>query len=213
VKRISTPDLLAAAGVLYVLIAVWVDSVVNEVDPAKSIMSESDFQKSAGPPPWVREPVDSWPPAPIIQGTTFRGVYKGIVLPEGAARSVMRQCSRATPDLDPGVKFWTPTAREIDELEQALAVHVRSGPHGEEIRLATEARQYLGLLRHGFQRTIYVNLFPEEIEEPWRAGAAERNDRWRTGVVVVCDGGSDFFGVEYDLTTHRFTHIAFNGYA
>jgi hypothetical protein len=34
---------------------------------------------------------------------------------------------------------------------------------------------------------------------------------WRAPTFGACDGGFDFFGVEYDLDAHGFTHIAYNG--
>jgi hypothetical protein len=66
-------------------------------------------------------------------------------------------------------------------------------------------RQYIGIIR-GEQRTIYGNFFPRDITPPHLDVAlyASRHP------VDVCDGGSAFFGVEFDLSSGRYFHIAFN---
>ena len=59
----------------------------------------------------------------------------------------------------------------------------------------------------GGRRIVYVNGFL-----PWNP-FAEQGDTsdWRTSVTVVCDGGTDFFGVEYDPATREFRELHFNG--
>ncbi len=54
----------------------------------------------------------------------------------------------------------------------------------------------------GGHKTIYVNLFLPESRE-----------QWRSDVVLVCDGGIGFWGVEFDTTSGTFVHIAYNGVA
>jgi hypothetical protein len=54
----------------------------------------------------------------------------------------------------------------------------------------------------GGHKTIYVNLFLPEYGE-----------QWRRDVVLVCDGGIGFWGVEFDITSNAFVHIAYNGVA
>jgi hypothetical protein len=66
-------------------------------------------------------------------------------------------------------------------------------------RLSHFRRQYAGFLRAD-HKTIYANLFLPEY------GA-----EWRHQVVMVCDGGAGFWGVEFDVTSQTFVHIAYNG--
>jgi hypothetical protein len=40
-----------------------------------------------------------------------------------------------------------------------------------------------------------------------------RHFDWRRQIVAVCDGGPQFFGVEYDPDTKTFSHFEFNGIA
>ena len=42
-------------------------------------------------------------------------------------------------------------------------------------------------------------------------GRDDPTGRWRHDVVMICDGGPTFFGVEYDIPARRFTQFAFNG--
>jgi hypothetical protein len=34
---------------------------------------------------------------------------------------------------------------------------------------------------------------------------------WRSQLVLVCDGGIGFWGVEFDTASNTFSHIAYNG--
>lgn len=35
--------------------------------------------------------------------------------------------------------------------------------------------------------------------------------QWETKPTMICDGGPEFFGVEFDVMAHSFTRIDFNG--
>ena len=65
------------------------------------------------------------------------------------------------------------------------------------------ARQYVGVVRDG-RRFIYGNFFPRGMYS---------DNRWRESLIVICDGGPDFFGIEYDVERKEFSHLAFNGSA
>lgn len=60
-------------------------------------------------------------------------------------------------------------------------------------------RQYVGVVRDG-RRFIYGNFAPRDLEP----GVLNRP-------IIVCDGGPQFFGVEYEPATERFTLVSFNG--
>ena len=63
-------------------------------------------------------------------------------------------------------------------------------------------RQYAGLVRNG-SRFIYGSFFPADAQNEL-AG-------WRERPMIVCDGGPQFFGAEYDVEAGRISHLAFNG--
>ncbi|HEX9346325.1 MAG TPA: hypothetical protein VF919_02020 [Gemmatimonadales bacterium] len=72
------------------------------------------------------------------------------------------------------------------------------------------------VLRGAGRRLVKVLTDAETHVRIWAAsalgsiGPAAKPD-WRAHAVVVCDGGPDFSGVEYDLRAGRFHHIDFNG--
>ena len=134
-------------------------------------------------------------PLPVVSASGYRGV----VLPPEAAKAILCPCSRSTPGL--GESYFNPSSAQITELESKLTEFVRTHSHREAPdqwkQLPSFVRQYLGVMRGG-RSFIYVNLFPPGTRS-WRSYA------------VICDGGPDFFGVEYDLTAARFHHTGFNG--
>jgi hypothetical protein len=95
---------------------------------------------------------------------------------------------------------WKRCCRQRSPRRAAVAKKVRGAPQGWR-------RQYGGFLRDG-RRFIYGNFYPRGVGDDRPAA----ND-WRHGPMTVCDGGHAFFGVEYDVDGHRFTHLDFNGYA
>ena len=145
--------------------------------------------------------ISTWSaPAPLPVLSASR--YKGVVLPPEAAKAILCPCSRSTPGL--GEAYFRPSSTQIMELESKLTDFVRTHPHQEAPdqwkELPSFVRQYLGVTRGG-RSFIYVNLSP----------LGTRTD-WRSHAVVVCDGGPNFFGVEYDSSRGKFHHIDFNGF-
>ena len=139
------------------------------------------------------------PPPPSIQ-ISARSV---ILVGAAAAKTTFHQCSRGTPQEVDG--YWTPTvaqARQLDgDIPKTLPV-----PHskGGTIKTADYSRQYIGFTRKG-QRFVYVNAFSTR-------SARELKDHWKTIPVDVCDGGSMFWGMEYDVQKRTFSHLATNGF-
>lgn len=146
------------------------------------------------------------------------GSESGVVLPQTAGQALLDQCTRATPRLVRG--YWSPSAGMIQELEEALPPVLQAA-----VREATPAaitplqpeeyyRQYIGIVRWNGRRTIYVNGFHKQHIELLRRGAdgQEQIDTlmWRSRPVTVCDGGSLYFGVEYDPQRGRFSKVRFN---
>ncbi|WP_106640247.1 hypothetical protein [Allosphingosinicella vermicomposti] len=125
-----------------------------------------------------------------------------VILPASAAAAMLNQCSRPAPDA--GEATWQPSQNNIDRLEailpEALAVAPEMRGTGTP-NLKKWERQYVGLVRDG-RRFLYGNFFP-----------AQPQDSWRNAPMIVCDGGADFFGVEFDIGAGRISHIAFNGSA
>jgi hypothetical protein len=134
-------------------------------------------------------------------------VHDGTILPADSARGLLNQCSRGVPQNVQGT--WLPSSTQISDLESRLpqalaeALKNRNQLYNPTFKIK---RQYAGLIVAG-HNIIYVNAFPggsmNSDDVAHRKKAAEP--------VVVCDGGSSFFGVEYDPATKSFSHFEFNG--
>jgi hypothetical protein len=128
--------------------------------------------------------------------------------------ALLKQCSRSTPPQGEGT--WMPEHRVIGELEAKLRTELpgqlqKSGWVSEEevaqfpLFPSGFRRQYVGIVRAG-RRYIYGNFSPKGAFEDFAAAG--------DGLpFIVCDGGPNFFGAEYDVEARRFTHWGFNGVA
>lgn len=124
------------------------------------------------------------------------------ILPETAVPALLRQCSRAAPAAGEGT--WTPAWSDVAALEAALPAALAADSLGRTLDGRPPEgwrRQYVGLVRDG-RRYVYGSFLP---------GRDVGRVDWRTQPVMVCDGGSSFFGVEYDVAARRITSLAFNG--
>lgn len=142
----------------------------------------------------------------------------GAIIPADRGRALLDQCTRTTPSRVSG--YWTPSAAMIDSLEARLPAVLdpaitRAAPDGITPSNSSEYyRQYIGIERRGGLRTIYVNGFHQHYvrsrARPTDISRAVDTLSWRTVPVTVCDGGSHFFGVEYDHQSKKFTVVTFN---
>lgn len=120
----------------------------------------------------------------------------GVILKGQQAKALLRQCSRATPEKVSAQ--WTPSKNQIDQLETKLSTYQKTLKTLNRLR-SSFYRQYAGFIAGG-RKIVYVNLFPKEPDSYWRSRA-----------VVVCDGGEQFWGVEFEVETGQFVNAAFNG--
>lgn len=132
-----------------------------------------------------------------------RPIEDAAILAADQAPKLLDQCSRSTPQSGEGT--WAPGWRDIHSLEELLPAALE-GERFDGMPASKPPqgwrRQYVGIVRGG-RKLIYGNYFPATT-------SFSRID-WRSESVVVCDGGSNFFGIEYDIDAGRITHLAFNG--
>ena len=120
------------------------------------------------------------------------------------------------PDAPARTGYWAPDSETISRLEVALASALLEALEREvkdpSRRPATNEyyRQYIGTHIHGRQ-VVYINGFHREYLGMVASERPQLADLWRTRAVNVCDGGSLFFGAEYDPATRQVTNIRFNG--
>lgn len=143
----------------------------------------------------------------------------GVVLSVSKGPKLTDQCSRSAPTSVRG--YFSPTARQIARLEAGLAAAVN--PRLEDRRRGgpiSYHRQYMGIVHADGSRWIYVNAFPSTMlnilndsYSPTRDPAARDTVRWRVNPLIVCDGGSGLWGIEYDVKKGVFANFAHNGQA
>ena len=137
----------------------------------------------------------------------------GSVLPESVAKTLLDQCSRTSPQQVQGT--WLPTPDQISELEARLpaALDEALGNQRNRFKQGYFRRQYVGFVI-GQRKIIYVNAFPASAAEASPNVPESRHTfDWHNDAVIVCDGGPNYFGVEYDPSSKTFDHFAFNGFA
>jgi hypothetical protein len=129
---------------------------------------------------------------------------KGAYVLVGAARLKMfSQCSRSSPQR--GEEEWKPDGKIIYEFENKLFDFLPSVATDWNNRVfpSDYVRQYIGIVRGG-RRYIYGNLIalPEQLRTSF--SLADQ-------ALIMCDGGSSAFGVEYDVEQHKVANFSMNG--
>jgi len=115
-----------------------------------------------------------------------------------AFKTGFRNCSRPTPQ---GITwFWQVKQPDVERIDAALIRHLERTGLAENLRASPSAygRQYLGYNR-GYRRFVYVNAFLRS------SGDA------RSAYQGSCDGGDQFWGIEYDVKQKVFTDFEING--
>ncbi|TRZ43972.1 hypothetical protein DMZ48_08430 [Robertkochia solimangrovi] len=111
---------------------------------------------------------------------------------------------------------FTPSKREIMELEKSLKDQLKfinrnqpnQGRHYGPIihkNLRKYIRQYVGIINENGQRIIHVNFV-------WN-GYSGTDDSWKSSFVIVMDGGSHFWNINYRIEEKEFFDFSVNGVA
>jgi hypothetical protein len=108
----------------------------------------------------------------------------------------------------PVLDYWTPEQAQVRELEAGLVPFLESEIAADDFRygfwedLENYKRQFFGVTFERGTPLIYANYF-----------CVDDFDYWRTGHVMVMDGGECFFQVLYNPATGEFSSLRINGYA
>ena len=141
-----------------------------------------------------------------------------IMAPDLGPAVFFAQCSRPAPQEK---EFWLPFPAQVEELEKELPAFLRQQGHAKEADgLSGFLRQYVGFIRAG-RKLIYLNAFPVYLVEADQKMCRERPELipaefcdpnfWRHHTYLVCDGGDDFWGLEYDPESKAFSTLKLNG--
>jgi hypothetical protein len=140
----------------------------------------------------------------------------GAILPVSSGPALTQSCSG--PGRQDVIGYYSPTQSQIAELEshlpRALVLERSRGSGSPPPR--HYYRQYVGIIRSGGRRGILVNAFPREHlvrmndllkRLPKKGETAADTLPWRHEAISVCDGGREYWSVEYDLETQRFRNF------
>ena len=102
--------------------------------------------------------------------------------------------------------YWTPGDADIAALEERLAAYLQTiiAPHSPDLpqKSANYNRQYIGFVRDT-QQLIYANFMCDTFDE----------SSWKTGPIMVMDGGDCYFHVVYNPARQTFSDLQINGEA
>ena len=140
---------------------------------------------------------------------------RGVVFKSNIARDFGSQCSRSSP-----TGWWTsvaPSKNEIVRVEKALPRFMASQKKRRwNGRFGSYHYQYGALVR-GKKRLIYLNALADQtvlypsLDEKGQRYNPDPKQTWRRGALVVCDGGPNYWGAEFDVRSGRFQNLDFNG--
>lgn len=143
------------------------------------------------------------------QTNSFKPSFS-IVVDTSIGKKLLDQCSRATPkNIE---SFWNPTAADISGMENNfLKIYSLKATEccwmGATVdSLHNFSFQYLGVIVKG-QKFIYINAFPSGSESWYK----EHDKDLSKNALIVCDGGTSYWGVLYDIKKNIFILLSFNG--
>ena len=126
-------------------------------------------------------------------------------------QALLHQCSRATTPKTIS-SYWNVTLRDMDQLysnfKKIYAITSTACCHfGMKLKSLDRCIfQCTGVIM-GKKKYIYINACgysEESINE-------ENIKAWKIHPLIVCDGGSSYWGVLFSIDNREFSHLAFNG--
>ena len=130
-----------------------------------------------------------------------------VVIKSSSQKNILKQCSRITPKEVEG--YWLVDTSSVKKLHtnfkrvQKLKPDCRTAMGWQIQDLQPFAFQYLGIILKG-KKFIYVNAFPKSRIE-------DEKEISQDSLVNVCDGGTDFWGVLFDVNSGNFKNLSVNG--
>ena len=129
---------------------------------------------------------------------------KSALMPPSEVEALLTQCSRPAPKGHTGT--WEPTAADLRAMESNFRqiTQLLRNAGAEAADAEKYHMQYAGIVV-GDEKLIYINAFYRSRPGEW--------EEWKEKAVVVCDGGSGFWGALYDQKGKKFFDLHLNGEA
>jgi len=141
---------------------------------------------------------------------SFNPKYKSIISLE-KGNILLNQCSRSTPkNID---AYFNLSENEMIEIQENLKKIYKLRSSGCCIKkvkignLNQFAFQFIGVIIKG-EKYIYINAFYSDKEG--NLIDIDSNE-WKTKPIIVCDGGTNYWGALYDFKKKKFSQLSFNG--
>lgn len=108
---------------------------------------------------------------------------------------------------------FTPTKEEIIKAENALKYKLKEANRNLENQynspiihrnLKKYKRQYFGFINDKGEKILYINSLWKKNEE---------ETKWLQRIIMVSDGGSHYWNIEYNLETDELINLSVNGKA
>ncbi len=129
----------------------------------------------------------------------------GVILPLHAGQKLLLPCTRSRPKSVEA--SWRPDPELVERFERLLpalvASHKTCFTKDRTPNLKHYIRQYGGFVRDG-QRVIYANFIHSTDYL-----IVEQNS-WQWSATGYCDGGHEYFGIEFNADTSNFTALEFD---
>jgi hypothetical protein len=118
----------------------------------------------------------------------------------------------SSDEIMPGKRF-TPTKEEIINAENALKSKLKEVNRNFENQynlpiihrnLKKYKRQYFGFINDKGEKILYINSLWKKNEE---------ENKWLQQIIMVSDGGSHYWNIEYNLNTDELMNLSVNGSA
>lgn len=139
-----------------------------------------------------------------IHTDTIEGViFNADILDPDSTKYYIYDENNRNPD-----SYWTPAKEDVLALEANLPAYLKYKlpanhyAYGLWDKLPEYKRQYVGYVIDG-ERRIFANYFCDSFN----------GDYWKSGLVMVMDGGECFFHVLYRVDAQTFTVLSINGFA
>ena len=136
--------------------------------------------------------------------------YKSIISLE-KGNNLLNQCSRSIPENIDG--FFDLSENEVNEIQNNFKKIYKLKSSGCCIKkvkigdLNQFAFLFIGVIIKG-EKFIYINAFYWDE----KGNIIDINsDVWKTKPIIVCDGGTYYWGVLFDLKRKKFSQLSFNG--
>jgi len=130
---------------------------------------------------------------------------RAVAFEPAKGRDLVNKCSRPGPGNV--TSFWRVAESDIREIENRLVVFVEEQKRRSEFRssvaLNQSLRRYLGLELASGEKVVYIDVSPAEKLDP-----SFPPDSFG---LSMCDGGANYWGVEYLPNTKAFRHLFFDG--